>query len=42
MIFKIVARKVRNEFIWPALALAWILAITVSQGSSAKFVYFDF
>jgi len=23
-------------------AMAWALAITVSQGSSAKFIYFDF
>jgi alginate O-acetyltransferase complex protein AlgI len=27
---------------WPAIVLVWILAITVSSGSSAKFIYFDF
>jgi len=26
----------------PAIAFCWILAIAVSQGSSAKFIYFDF
>jgi alginate O-acetyltransferase complex protein AlgI len=28
--------------IWPIILLSWIVAITVSQGSSAKFIYFDF
>ena len=28
--------------LWPILALVWMLALTVSQGSSAKFIYFDF
>jgi len=28
--------------VWPAIGLCWILAIAVSQGSSAKFIYFDF
>lgn len=27
---------------WPAIGLVWALAITLSQGSSKKFVYFDF
>jgi alginate O-acetyltransferase complex protein AlgI len=27
---------------WPMLIFLWLLAITVSQGSSAKFIYFDF
>jgi alginate O-acetyltransferase complex protein AlgI len=27
---------------WPVVFLIWILAITVSAGSSAKFIYFDF
>jgi hypothetical protein len=26
----------------PLIALLWVLAITLSQGSSAKFIYFDF
>jgi hypothetical protein len=32
----------RPEIMWPALDLLWIIAITVSQDSSAKFIYFDF
>jgi alginate O-acetyltransferase complex protein AlgI len=35
-------RRSRPEIIWPLIAACWILAITVSQGSSAKFIYFDF
>ena len=27
---------------WGVIALFWILAIAVAQGSSAKFIYFDF
>jgi alginate O-acetyltransferase complex protein AlgI len=27
---------------WPIILLIWMLAITVSAGSSAKFIYFDF
>ena len=39
---KLLARRTRPEIFWPAMAFCWILAITVSQGSSAKFIYFDF
>jgi alginate O-acetyltransferase complex protein AlgI len=39
---RIAARRVRPEILWPMLAAFWALAITVSQGSSAKFIYFDF
>jgi len=39
---RIAARSLRPEILWPALALLWLIAITVSQGSSAKFIYFDF
>lgn len=39
---KRLARRLRPEMLWPLLVFFWILAITVSQGSSAKFVYFDF
>lgn len=39
---KVVVRRGRPEFVWPLMVLAWILAITVSQGSSAAFIYFDF
>lgn len=37
-----ITQKVPKVIFWPVLALIWILAITVSQGSSAKFIYFDF
>jgi alginate O-acetyltransferase complex protein AlgI len=39
---KVVVRRVRPEIVWPVLIFCWILAITVSQGNSAKFIYFDF
>jgi alginate O-acetyltransferase complex protein AlgI len=35
-------RFVRPEIIWPILILLWVTAISISQGSSAKFIYFDF
>jgi|SRR5579871_5540229 len=35
-------RRVRPALYWPAIGLCWLLAITLSQGSSAKFIYFDF
>jgi alginate O-acetyltransferase complex protein AlgI len=39
---KWIARHGRPEVVWPVIVFLWIMAITVSQGSSAKFVYFDF
>ncbi|MCC7046054.1 MAG: MBOAT family protein [Alphaproteobacteria bacterium] len=39
---RVVVRRARSELTWVAIALGWVLAITVSQGSSGKFVYFDF
>jgi alginate O-acetyltransferase complex protein AlgI len=36
------AGRLPPAVLWPALVLVWILAIVVSQGSSKKFVYFDF
>jgi alginate O-acetyltransferase complex protein AlgI len=39
---KAAMRKLRPELIWPVLATGWIFAIAVSQGGSAKFIYFDF
>lgn len=39
---KAMARYMRAEILWPILLLAWMLAITISHGSSAKFIYFDF
>ncbi|SEC67493.1 alginate O-acetyltransferase complex protein AlgI [Rhizobiales bacterium GAS188] len=42
---RIVRRAVRRTpgaIVWPIIGLIWVLAVAVSQGSSAKFVYFDF
>jgi alginate O-acetyltransferase complex protein AlgI len=39
---RIATRRLRPEILWPILLASWALAITVSQGSSAKFIYFDF
>jgi alginate O-acetyltransferase complex protein AlgI len=39
---KAAVRAVRGEVLWPVLIALWIVAITISQGSSAKFIYFDF
>ena len=34
--------RIRPEIVLPLIALLWVLAMTLSQGSSAKFIYFDF
>jgi alginate O-acetyltransferase complex protein AlgI len=39
---RLAVRRTRPEFIWTAILFGWIVAITVSQGSSGAFVYFDF
>jgi alginate O-acetyltransferase complex protein AlgI len=39
---RVAVRYIRPEIVWPVIVSLWILAITVSQGSSAKFIYFDF
>ena len=39
---KAVVRWARPEVFWPVVVLLWVVAVTVSQGSSAKFIYFDF
>jgi alginate O-acetyltransferase complex protein AlgI len=39
---KAVVRCARPEVLWPALGVLWVIAIAVSQGNSAKFLYFDF
>jgi alginate O-acetyltransferase complex protein AlgI len=39
---KFAARRLPAEVTWPVIALGWVVAIGISQGSSAKFVYFDF
>lgn len=43
--YKIIRYAIRYApkiLIWIIIFLLWIVAITVSQGSSAKFIYFDF
>jgi alginate O-acetyltransferase complex protein AlgI len=39
---RIIARSLRKEVLWPIIIAMWVVAITVSQGSSSKFIYFDF
>jgi alginate O-acetyltransferase complex protein AlgI len=39
---RIAVRYLRAEIFWPVILLLWVLAITVSQGNAAKFIYFDF
>jgi alginate O-acetyltransferase complex protein AlgI len=39
---RLAVRRLPRPILWPALLLPWILAIAVSQGSSGKFIYFDF
>jgi D-alanyl-lipoteichoic acid acyltransferase DltB (MBOAT superfamily) len=39
---KLAVRRSRPEFVWSTILFGWILAITISQGSSGAFVYFDF
>ena len=34
--------RLPQQVYWPIILLIWMLAITVSAGSSAKFIYFDF
>jgi alginate O-acetyltransferase complex protein AlgI len=38
----LISRRFRPEIFWPLIAVCWTMAITISQGSSQKFVYFDF
>jgi alginate O-acetyltransferase complex protein AlgI len=35
-------RRLDRAIVWPFIVLLFVTAITVSQGSSAKFIYFDF
>jgi alginate O-acetyltransferase complex protein AlgI len=39
---RVLAARLRPEILWPALAVLWVVAMTISHGSSAKFIYFDF
>jgi alginate O-acetyltransferase complex protein AlgI len=36
------ARRVRAEVLWPVIIMLWVLAITVSHGTSERFIYFEF
>lgn len=37
-----ITQKLPPTALWPVIGLIWILCIALSQGSSAKFIYFDF
>ena len=39
---KSISRRVPRVIFLVAIGFGWILAVTISQGSSAKFIYFDF
>lgn len=41
-LIKYALRRIRPEIVLPLVVLLWVLAMTLSQGSSAKFIYFDF
>ena len=39
---RIAVRRANPLFVWLTVAFCWMLAIAISQGSSANFIYFDF
>jgi alginate O-acetyltransferase complex protein AlgI len=39
---RLALRSANMSIVWAAIACLWILAIAMRQGSSAKFIYFDF
>lgn len=39
---KLALRRIRPEIIWPLIVMLWVVSMTLSNGSSAKFIYFDF
>lgn len=39
---RVTVRRMRSEFVWAIILFGWVVAITVSQGNSGAFVYFDF
>ena len=39
---RVLAKKMPAYLLFPILIILWILAITISTGSSAEFIYFDF
>lgn len=41
-LYRLWAGRVSTAILIPAIVSAFVLAVTVSQGSSAKFIYFDF
>jgi alginate O-acetyltransferase complex protein AlgI len=40
--FRLLINRLGSGFYWMMIVVLWILAISVSAGSSAKFIYFDF
>jgi alginate O-acetyltransferase complex protein AlgI len=41
-LIKLAIRRIRPEIILPLIILLWALAMTLSHGTSTKFIYFDF
>ena len=39
---RIAPRFAPKSMLWAGVLFAWLLAVTLSHGSSAKFIYFDF
>jgi alginate O-acetyltransferase complex protein AlgI len=39
---RLATRKIPRPLIWIALVFLWILAMTISSGSTAQFIYFEF
>jgi alginate O-acetyltransferase complex protein AlgI len=39
---RVAVARVNAGIIWAVIAILFVLAITISLGSSAKFIYFDF
>lgn len=39
---RLIASRWPRPFVWSLIALAFVLAITISTGSSAEFIYFEF
>jgi alginate O-acetyltransferase complex protein AlgI len=41
-LIKLAVRRIRPEIVLPLIVLLWALAMTLSHGRSANFIYFDF
>jgi alginate O-acetyltransferase complex protein AlgI len=39
---RLAVRKIPKGLLWPALIFSWLLAITISHGNTAQFIYFEF